>query len=456
MLVVSGAASPVRASSATACQVRGSIPGSGAGSAPCASASHAQAIRHGWRTARSPPGMPHGPQVRRRARSRRGRRPAARRPTPCRRCRSRCRRRSPRSPGRARRARPAPPPGGRGGAGRRRARRPRAPARRSSTGSRGAGRGRRPPASTAKSSSKCATPSVKERSVSSLRRSPMWWPTQARAPLATQKVLLSSAPQASRPGAASGSASAAGTWPRERRSISGRPADGAHDRVVGARVDRAVVEQDVVGDAGQALARVVVAVGDRLVGDVAARHHERRRGVGSQQVVQRRVGQHHAELGAARGDGAARRARRRAAARARSGARARPAAAPRPRPSSTSVRAAATSRAMSANGPVLAVLARAQPRDRLLVVGAAREVVAAQALDGDDRAVEQRRGGQAQRVVAGRLAQAHGRPAGRARVGLRVEAAVGGVVVLGPAARRTSRSRPSSSAAGRRARRARS
>jgi hypothetical protein len=57
MLVVTGAASPVRASSATACQVRGSTPGSGGGSPPVASASHAQAIRHGWRTARSPPGI---------------------------------------------------------------------------------------------------------------------------------------------------------------------------------------------------------------------------------------------------------------------------------------------------------------------------------------------------------------------------------------------------------------
>ena len=57
MLVVSGAASPVRDSSATACQARGSIPGSGAGSPPWISASQAQAIRHGWRTARSPPGI---------------------------------------------------------------------------------------------------------------------------------------------------------------------------------------------------------------------------------------------------------------------------------------------------------------------------------------------------------------------------------------------------------------
>ena len=39
----------------------------------------------------------------------------------------------------------------------------------------------------------------------------MWWPTQARPPLARQKVLFSSAPQASSGGASSGSATLAGT-----------------------------------------------------------------------------------------------------------------------------------------------------------------------------------------------------------------------------------------------------
>jgi hypothetical protein len=167
----------------------------------------------------------------------------------------------------------------------------------------------------------------------------MWWPGHARVPLATQKVLLSSAPQASRPGAATGSASASGTCPRERRSISGAPATArTTESSVRVRIGRSC-DEDVVGDAREALARVVVAVGDRLVGDVAARHHERRRGVGRQQVVQRRVGQHHAELGAARGDrrrdgrvGAPRREHDRAlAAREQraSASRARPASAPR-------------------------------------------------------------------------------------------------------------------------------
>ena len=72
--------------------------------------------------------------------------------------------------------------------------------------------------------------------------------------------------------------------------------------------------------AGQALERVVVVVGDRLVADVAAGHHQRRAGVGEQQVVQRGVGEHHAELARARARRRPRRGRRRAAAPARSAA----------------------------------------------------------------------------------------------------------------------------------------
>ena len=56
----------------------------------------------------------------------------------------------------------------------------------------------------------------------------------------------------------------------------------------------------------RAAAGVGVAERDRLVGDVAARQHERLDAelceVGEQQMMQRRVRQHHAELGHARGD----------------------------------------------------------------------------------------------------------------------------------------------------------
>ena len=51
------------------------------------------------------------------------------------------------------------------------------------------------------------------------------------------------------------------------------------------------------------LVRLVVVVGDRLVGAVAARQHERPAEVGEQEVVERRVREHHAEPGAAGRDG---------------------------------------------------------------------------------------------------------------------------------------------------------
>src|SRR5437763_703005 len=51
----------------------------------------------------------------------------------------------------------------------------------------------------------------------------MWWPTHARASFATQTVLFSSPPAASSGrGAGTGSASAVGTAPRERRTQTGR------------------------------------------------------------------------------------------------------------------------------------------------------------------------------------------------------------------------------------------
>ena len=87
----------------------------------------------------------------------------------------------------------------------------------------------------------------------------MWWPTHARVPLATQNVFLSSAPQA-RIGRSAASRAAA-CWPgRTRASAAGSPGglrrsgDDAEHRVVGARLDRAVVDEEQVGDAGQPLA----------------------------------------------------------------------------------------------------------------------------------------------------------------------------------------------------------
>ena len=110
--------------------------------------------------------------------------------------------------------------------------------------------------------------------------------------------------------AAIGSSTLDGTYPRERRSTSGRrlvaQPDGSHDRVVRARLDRTVVHEIAVGDAREAAARVAVAERDRLVRDVPARQHERVDSelgeVGEQEMVERRVREHDAELGSTWGD----------------------------------------------------------------------------------------------------------------------------------------------------------
>jgi hypothetical protein len=71
------------------------------------------------------------------------------------------------------------------------------------------------------------------------------------------------------------------------------PPERPHHRVVGPDVDRAVVDQEPVGDPPEPLQRLVVPVGDRLVGHVPAGQHDRASHLGQQQVVQRRVRQHH-------------------------------------------------------------------------------------------------------------------------------------------------------------------
>ena len=161
------------------------------------------------------------------------------------------------------------------------------------------------------------------------------------------------------------------------------PARDPQHRVVGARLDRPVVEHERVGDGVQPLERVVVLVGDRLVGDVAAGHHQRLADVGQQQVVQRAVRQHHAELGRERRD------------RGRH-PRSRP-----PRREDDRPVAAAQQRRLDASRPdelvrrvdvarhqrerlLLAVLARPQLGDRSLVGGQAGEVEPTDPLHRDD------------------------------------------------------------------------
>ena len=132
--------------------------------------------------------------------------------------------------------------------------------------------------------------------------------------------------------------------------------------------------------------------------------------------MQRRVGQHHAEVGAARRDRRRDAARPAAAGRRRSAARARAAAPPRPAPRSTSAPRRVDVGGHERERAVLAVLARAQRRDRRLVAAPARQVEAAEALDGDDPPRAQRRGGGPHRVGGARQARRRRRraaPTGR-------------------------------------------
>ena len=177
---------------------------------------------------------------------------------------------------------------------------------------------------------------------------------------------------------------------------------------------------------------------DRLVRAVAAGQHQRAAGCLEQQGVQRRVRQHQPEVGppgATDGRHAApperssddRACRRWSAAPPPRG---RPGTAPGPSP---------RSRGHHGERPVLAVLAAAQGRHRALLPGVDREVVAAESLHRDDPALGSSRAVARDRVTgqlgAAGIEQPQPGTAGGTAHRLGVEAAVGGVGVLGPAVR---------------------
>ena len=91
--------------------------------------------------------------------------------------------------------------------------------------------------------------------------------------------------------------------PQRFRSESARPPQRAHPAtcgtdhgIVATDVNGAIVREDPVDERRQPRGGVVVLVGDRLVAGVAARHHERAADPGEDEVVERAVGQHHAQL----------------------------------------------------------------------------------------------------------------------------------------------------------------
>ena len=98
-------------------------------------------------------------------------------------------------------------------------------------------------------------------------------------------------------------ATAPGAYPRARRKIIGTENTGARDRVVDPARDRALANQERIGDSRQTFERIVIFIGDRFAGAICAGHHQRVRSAGGkEQVLQRGVGQHHAELIVVRSD----------------------------------------------------------------------------------------------------------------------------------------------------------
>ena len=240
--------------------------------------------------------------------------------------------------------------------------------------------------------------------------SPMCADSQASRPSARQKVFLRSPPTASDGRRVEGQAE------RQRR-VAPRAAYrrlAAADRTVtessqGTWIGRSWVSQASARPASRAQ-RLVVVGDDRLAGQVAARHHQQPRsrrvaGQPEQQVVERacRRASRRGRPGRAPPRGAATAPGRRARP-GRSGARARSAGPPRRRRASTRPRAVARSRDHHRERLVAALLALAQRRDRVLVGRVAGEVVAADALHRDDRAVGEQAARLGERVLAVRRA----------------------------------------------------
>ena len=77
----------------------------------------------------------------------------------------------------------------------------------------------------------------------------------------------------------------------------------AHDGVVHVPDDGAVVDEEQIGDAAEAFEGFVLVGADRLVAQVAARGHDGEPERRQEQVMQRGVGEHDAEVGVAGGEG---------------------------------------------------------------------------------------------------------------------------------------------------------
>ena len=107
----------------------------------------------------------------------------------------------------------------------------------------------------------------------------------------------------------------------------------AHDGIVAPPQDVAIVNQERIGNAVQALHGLLIIDRDWLLAEVAAGHHQRLKfAAGEQQMMQRRVRQKNAQKPIAGRHAAATRSLRPCAATAQSAARAKATASSQPRP----------------------------------------------------------------------------------------------------------------------------
>ena len=188
---------------------------------------------------------------------------------------------------------------------------------------------------------------------------------------------------------------------RERHRVGGVAARPADDRlasgddaghgVVVARPDLPVVDEEAVGEPGEPRERVLVVGRQRLVGQVAGGQDDRAADRLEQEVVERRVGQEHAQAPVAGGHGGrdARVGRPGVPRAGRSVVRAgedRPLQGAEPAQGGGRTRVADHHRERLRPAP----LAVAEAADRRIVGGVAGEVVAAESLDRDDVAREER------------------------------------------------------------------
>ena len=281
-----------------------------------------------------------------------------------------------------------------------------------------------------------------------MSRSPRCGERNASPPRATQNVLFSSAPAATiGRGAATGSGERAGHVAARaaEREAAARTTESSQRRWIGRSWAR-----NASAIPAEPLPRLVV-LERRSARRSGCRSSSRAAApnVGEQQVVERRVRQHQPEPRRCPGatDGATGASRAAADEHDRPLARARAA---RASSSSTLAPAPRARSVISANGLSSRCLRARSRATASSFGGVAGEVVAAEALDGDDRAVAQRPRGRLARAAARAAARRPGRRSARrgsgGRPGPRTRAG----------SRRRAGSRPSSCSAGRRARRARS